>query len=113
MSHPGARKVAARITEVYGQMPNKFDNLSALLAGEVFPSEAVTRHLSDFYGNLNEESAVKLLQDCIKRVKENYLRVQSKELVSSLRGSNPADSAGQLEQIMNIHKNRRSLNRDS
>ncbi len=111
--HPGAQAVFKRIAEVYRLMPNKFDTLSALLAGEVHPSEAVTRHLSDPYRTLTDEAAVKLLQDCIKRVKENSLKIKSKELVSNLRGSNPSDSAEQLEQIMNVHKDRRSLNRDS
>src|ERR1044071_8844950 len=91
-SHPGAKVVSKRIMEVYRLMPNKFDNLSALLAGEVQPAEAVTRHLSEPYRSLNSEGAAKLLQDCIKRVKEKDLRLKSKELVSNLRGSNPADS---------------------
>jgi DNA primase len=112
-SHPGAKLVAKRIMEVYRLMPNKFDNLSALLAGEVQPPEAVTRHLSEPYRSLTNDGAAKLLQDCIKRVKENDLRTRSKELVSNLRGSNPADSSEQLEQIMNIHRDRRSLNRNS
>jgi len=113
MSHPGARAVAARIAEVYRLMPNKFDTLSALLAGEVQPSEAVTRHLSEPYRSLQPDSAAKLLQDCIKRVKQNFLKTKSRELVSNLRGSNPADSAEQLEQLVNIHKDRWSLNRDT
>ncbi len=113
ISHPGGHAVFARIAEVYRLMPNKFDTLSALLAGEVKPPEMVTRHLSAPYRGLGEDAAAKLLQDCIKRVKENFLKSKSKELVSNLRGSNPADSSDKLEQIMNIQRNRRSLNRDS
>lgn len=113
IAHPGGRALFARIAEVYRLMPNKFDTLSALLAGEVKPSEMVTRHLSEPYRGLGEDAAAKLLQDCVKRVKENFLKSKSKELVSNLRGSNPADSTDKLEQIMNIHRNRRSLNRDS
>lgn len=113
LSHPGGRAVAQRIMEVYRLLPNKFDTLSALLTTEVQPSEAVTRYLSEPYCSLKDDSALKLLQDCIKRVKENFLRIKSKELVSNLRGSNPAESAEQLEQLMNIHKDRRSLTRDS
>lgn len=113
ITHPGALAVVNRIAEVYRLMPNKFDTLSALLAGEVKPPEMVTRHLSDPYRSLGEDAAAKLLQDCIKRVKENFLKSKSKELVSNLRGSNPADSSDKLEQIMNIQRNRRSLSRDS
>ena len=111
--HPGARAVFQRINEVYRQMPSKFDNLSALLANEVKPVETITRYLAEPFTSLNDEAARKLLQDCIKRVKETFLRKKSKELVSSLRGAGPANPADQLEQIMNIQKNRRSLSRDS
>lgn len=113
ITHPGAKAVFARIAEVYRLMPNKFDTLSALLSEEVKPTELVTRHLSDPYRSLEGDAAAKLLQDCIKRVKENFLKSKSKELLSNLRGSNPADSTEKLEQIMNIQRNRRSLNRDS
>lgn len=111
-AHPGVKSVFKRITEVYRQMPNKFDSLSALLADEVTPAEIITRHLSGTYTGLNDEAAHKLLQDCIKRVKQNYLRVKSKELVSSLRGAVSANPTDQLEQIMNIHKSRKSLDHD-
>lgn len=111
-AHPGVKAVFKRIAEVYRQMPNKFDSLSALLADEVTPAEIITRHLSGTYTGLNEEAAHKLLQDCIKRVKQNYLRVKSKELVSSLRGTVSANPTDQLEQIMNIHKSRKSLDHE-
>lgn len=113
LTHPGARRVFERVAEVYGQMPSKFDTLSALLTGEVSPADAITRHLSETYTGLGEDAATKLLQDCIKRVKENHLRLKSKELVKTLRGGGPVNSAEQLEQIMNVQKTRRSLNRDS
>ncbi len=111
-AHPGVKSVFKRITEVYRQMPNKFDSLSALLADEVTPAEIITRHLSGTYTGLDEEAAHKLLQDCIKRVKQNYLRLKSKELVSSLRGTVSANPTDQLEQIMNIHKSRKSLDHE-
>jgi DNA primase len=111
-AHAGAGQVYRRIAEVYGQLPNKFDTLSSLLVGEVKPVETITRHLSEPFTSLNDEAAIKLVHDCIKRVKENNLRMKSKELVSTLRAG-PANPSDQLEQIMNIHKNRRSLTRDS
>ena len=111
--HSGGRALFARIAEVYRLMPNKFDSLSALLVGEVKPSEVLTRHLSEPYSSLTAESAAKLLQDCTKRVKENFLKIKAKELVANLRGSGAAESSEKLEQIMNIQRNRRSLNRES
>jgi DNA primase len=111
-AHPGAKQVFARIAEVYRQMPNKFDTLSSLLAGEVKPVEAITLHLSELFTGLSGDAATKLVRDCIKRIKEKHFLMKSKELGSTLRAG-PANPSDQLEQIMNIHKNRRSLNRDS
>jgi DNA primase len=111
--HPGCQSVFSRLAEEYGRMPNKFASLSALLADEVVPVESITRHLSEEFQSLNADSAEKLLRDCLKRVKENFLRSKTKELVSGLVGSSPSESAGQLEQIMNIQRNRRQLNRNS
>ena len=112
-SHPGARGAFERIAEAYRLGPSKFDSLSALLANEVRPAEMITRHLTEPYVGLAADAVKKLLQDCVKRVRETYLRSKSKELTSSLRGAGPVNSAEQLEQIMNIHKSRRSLNRNS
>lgn len=112
-SHPGARGVFQRIGELYGLLPSKFDTLSASLAGEVTPPEAIARHLAEPYTSLNEDAGRKLLQDCIKRIKQNFLRTKSKELVSTLRGTGESAQTEQLEQIMNIHKSRRDLNSDS
>jgi DNA primase len=113
LTHPGCIAVFQKIAEVYRQMPSKFDTLPALLADQVRPAETVTRHLSEPYSNLNDEAARRLLQDCIKRVKSNFLRSKSKELVKSLHGAGGNISSEQLEQIMNIQKNRRSLNHES
>jgi DNA primase len=112
-THPGCTAVFRKILEVYGQMPSKFDTLSALLADQVKPVEIITRYITEPYVNLNTEAANKLLQDCIKRVKNDFLRSKSKALVSGLRGTGDVNPSEQLEQIMNIHKDRRSLNRDS
>jgi DNA primase len=113
ISHPGCKAVFQRIAEVYRQMPSKFDTLSALLADEVRPAEIITRFVSEPYTSLSTEAAIKLLQDCIKRVKNDSLKSKSKALVSSLRGAGDRNPSEQLEQIMNIQKDRRSLNRDS
>lgn len=112
-AHPGAKAVFDKIAEEYGQMPSKFDSLSAWLADQVRPVETITRFLTEAYANLNNEAANKLLHDCIKRVKSDALRSKHKALVSNLARAGEANPSEQLEQIMNIHKNRRSLNRDS
>ncbi|MGZ6479978.1 MAG: DNA primase [Bdellovibrionales bacterium] len=112
-AHSGAKTLFNKIAEEYGQMPSKFDTLSASLADKVKPIETITRFITEPYASLSNEAANKLLQDCIKRVKSDALRLKHKALVSGLSRTGEANPSEQLEQIMNIHKDRRSLNRDS
>lgn len=56
----------------------------------------------------DEEAELKLLRDCFKRVKENFLRDQAKRLARDLKNE---PSSEKLEQIMNIQRNRISLNK--
>mgnify|MGYP005613765309 CR=1 FL=1 len=67
--------------------------------------ETISQALAD----LPDEDATKVLRDCIKRVKSKYLSSKSNELVKGLRGQGEAVPSDQLEQIMNIQKDRRSL----
>jgi len=113
LAHAGTQRVWQRIVEVYGQMPSKFDTLTALLVGEVKPVELITKHLVEEYSNYSDETSSSLLQGCIKRIKEKALRLKSKELVSELRGTGTSAAVEQLEQFMNIQKNRRSLDSNS
>jgi DNA primase len=113
VSDPGLKKVFERLTQLYRQMPNKFDNLSALLTPEVKPTNVVTMFLSEPYRSLSTEAAEKLIHDCIKRIKENFMKQQMKELMTDLRGAHGPDQKKKLEQIMNIHRSRRQLNKDN
>lgn len=111
--HEGIRDVFARAIQLYGQMPNKFDSLSALLVTEVDPPETVSLHLQSPLADLSEEGAEKLLNDCSRRIREAFLRAQSKQLRANLRGQAPETQLEKLEQIMNIHRSRHSLNKES
>jgi hypothetical protein len=113
LTNPGVKSLFVKIVELYGQMPSKFDNLTASLADEVKPVGAITRHLDEFYTSLNDEAATKLLRDCMNRIGENYKRNQIKELMLDLRVQGQISSQEQLEQIMNIQKSRRSKAKDS
>lgn len=110
--NPGLKEIFRRIEEVYRQMPSKFDSLTALLVEKVEPSQVVTLHLHQPLSDLQAGGAKKLMKDCIHRVRQAHLRGKSKELVSRLRGQSTPEQLKQLEQIMNIHKNRHSLNKD-
>lgn len=111
--HEGVRAVFARAIQLYGQMPNKFDSLTALLVSEVEPPETVSLHLQSPLADLSEEGAEKLLNDCSRRIREAFSRAQTKQLRANLRGQGPQEQLEKLEQIMNIHRSRHSLNKES
>lgn len=113
ISHEGIKQVLARAQQLYGQMPNKFDSLSALLVAEVEPAEMVSLYLQPPLADLTEEGADKLVTDCSRKIREAYLRRQSKQLRANLHGHNAQEQIEKLEQIMNIHRSRHSLNKDS
>lgn len=113
LSHDGIREVFARAVQLYGQMPNKFDSLTALLVSEVEPPETVTLHLQSPLADLSEEGAEKLLNDCSRKIREAFSRTQTKKLRADMRGQGPEEQLEKLEQIMNIHRSRHSLNKES
>ncbi len=110
ITHLGVKKILERAIEVYRQDLNKFDKLVSLLVSSVdqpellFTSEPAGGG-SDGY---SEELEMKLLRDCFKRVHENFLREQAKQIAKSLTSET---SSEKLEQIMNIQRNRFSLNK--
>lgn len=110
IAHPGVKKILERATEVYRQDLNKFDKLVSLLVTYVDQPELLFFNEPAQGGDTeySEEAETKLLRDCFKRVRENSLREQAKQLVKDLK-SEP--SSEKLEQIMNIQRNRFSLNK--
>lgn len=111
VSHPGVKKILERAVEVYRQDLNKFDKLTSLLV--TFVDQPELLFLSDHASvagddNFSEESESKLLKDCFKRVRENSLREQARNLAKDLKSDSSSDK---LEQIMNIQRDRFSLNK--
>lgn len=111
IAHSGVKKILERASEVYRQDLNKFDKLTSLLVTYVDQPELL--FLSDQMvvagdESFSEESELKLLKDCFKRVRENFLREQAKQLVKGLKSDS---SSEKLEQIMNIQRDRFSLNK--
>lgn len=110
IAHEGLKKIFEKATDVYRQDLNKFDKLTSLLVSYVDQPEYL------FQGGPNletdpgfdEEAEMKLLRDCFKRVRENFLREQAKRLARDLKNE---PSSEKLEQIMNIQRNRMSLNK--
>lgn len=106
-AHAGLREVLQRAILIHGQMPNEFDKLTALLVSQVDLSEVLFLHLENHLENLNLEGAQKLIADCNRKVQDAFLKSQSRQITTTLRGRPAAEQLEKLEQIMNMHRQRR------
>lgn len=108
LSHPAVIEILKKATDVYRQDPNKFDKLTSLLVSFVDHPEVL--FVNENAGeSFDEDSERKLLRDVFKRVRDNSLKEQAKKLARDLKADPSADK---LEQIMNIQRNRHSLNKN-
>ncbi len=98
-----------RIERIYRQMPSNFDKLTGLLTTQVKPSSTVSLHLDKPFVDISREGAKKLISDCSRKIRESDLRIKQKQITSHLRGLKATDQLGQLEQIMNIQRDRQAL----
>ena len=110
ISHSGVKKILDKALDVYRQDLNKFDKLTSLLDSYVDHPELlfVVEPSADGDPGYDEESEAKLLRDCFKRVRDNFLRDQAKQLAQQLKAE---PSSEKLEQIMKAHRDRLSLNK--
>lgn len=110
IAHDGVKKILEKAMDVYRQDLSKFDKLTSLLVSYVDQPEflfQVAPVVATDPG-FDEEAENKLLRDCFKRVRENFLREQAKRLARDLKNE---PSSEKMEQIMNIQRNRISLNK--
>jgi DNA primase len=110
--HLGIKKILEKATDVYRQDIEKFDKLTSLLVSYVDHPEYLFYEIPSIESDpgFDEETEAKLLKDCFRRLKENFLREQAKAISKGLNGEL---SSEKLEQIMNIQRNRISLNKGS
>ncbi|HEY8271334.1 MAG TPA: DNA primase [Pseudobdellovibrionaceae bacterium] len=108
ISYQAIQEILKKAADVYRQDPNKFDKLTSLLVSFVDHPEAffVNENANESFDDENER---KLLRDVFKRVRDNSLRAQAKKLARDLKTE---PSAEKMEQIMNIQRNRHSLNKN-
>lgn len=107
--HEGVRSILSKASEVYRQDLNKFDKLTSLLVNEVDQPELLfANEAAKSDDNYDQEIESKMLNDCFKRVRDNFLKEQSRQLTKELKSELTTEK---LEQIMNIQRNRISLNK--
>lgn len=110
IAHEGVKKILEKAVDVYRQDLEKFDKLTSLLVSYVDRPEYLFVAEPSIGGDpgFDEEAESKLLRDCFKRVRESFLKEQAKQLARDLKNE---PSSEKLEQIMNIQRNRLSLNK--
>lgn len=108
-SHKVLAAFLHELNQLYGQMPNKFDTLSASVISKVEPKSVLGLQFDEILTGLNEEDRIKFFKDCIRKIKEAYLNRQAKNLSNQLRGKSSKEQLGELEQLMNIQKTKLSL----
>ncbi len=111
IAHDGVKKILEKALDVYRQDLSKFDKLTSLLVSYVDKPEYLFEMSPAGTGDpgFDEEAEQKLLRDCFKRVKENFLREQAKRLAKDLKNG---PSSEKLEEIMRIQRDRISLNKN-
>ncbi len=120
MSHAGVRQIFQAAEAFYRQMPNEFAKLSAYLMTKAEPPGALTLHMGEPLCAMSAEELTRFADDCVRQVREKFLRNKSRELAASLQTNMATTSEEQLsdeqvsklEQIMNIQKSKRTLRRD-
>ncbi|RYZ83415.1 MAG: toprim domain-containing protein, partial [Proteobacteria bacterium] len=109
IANPSVKSILTKAEDVYRQDLEKFDKLTSLLVSFVDQPELL--FLSDGTAeSFDEDSERKLLKDCFKRIRDNSLREQAKKLAKDLKTE---PSSEKMEQIMNIQRNRHTLNKNS
>lgn len=110
----GVLLILKKAEEVYGQDPTKFDRLVSRLISYVDQPEVLFWNEEINHFQYEAESEIKLVKDCIKRVRETFLRDRAKNLTLDFRlafkESQEMDPDA-LEKIMNLQRNRISLNK--
>lgn len=110
VSHEGLKKILIKAADVYGQDLDKFDKLTSLFVNYVDQPELLFVEESPSGGReiqeFDQEKEEKLLKDCFKKVRDNFLKQQARSLADGLKSGMTPEK---LEQIMQIQRNRHSL----
>mgnify|MGYP001181087253 CR=1 FL=1 len=101
-------KIAGLIIEThekYLQNLNEFDNLTASLVDRVEPPEILNLQFQKQIADLKAGEERKLIDDCIRRVKQEALKRKSKELAYAI-ASAPTEREQKLEELRDLQKSK-------
>src|SRR5690606_36009162 len=132
LSSPSLQKALKRAIELYRQSPKSFVKLTAILSNEFENPSFLTLHLSEVGLNLSvnskegqkgtdntfnvahteqqlEEQKIKLLKDCIQKIRTKEIKRKANILVNELKTQKDPKK---LEQFVNVIKHKQSIKSD-
>jgi DNA primase len=119
VTSPGVRKVLEKAALTARQDPEKFDKLAGLLTSfvdrpdllfayqdwDLVEDPGIEKTMAE--SDTAREAETRMLQDCIKRIRDNSLKTLAEKLTEEVRKSPTPEM---LEQLMNLQRERRALN---
>ena len=109
-SSQNSKILLEKLMSLYRQRPLDFDKFTALMAGGVEPSSAITQHLDRSWSQMDASALEKFFNDCLKKVQEDDLKLQQRNLREKMRSPDPLERQKHLEQFVNIQKHIKALN---
>ncbi len=92
--------------ELYRQDQNNFAKLTVLLSDKLEDPGLITQHLHKDFAEQIEVGGERLVKDCMEKIKNRDLRLQSKRLTQEMKLE---QDPSKLEQFMNIQREKHSI----
>ena len=105
-SHAKLSETFLWIHQKYLQNPSEFDKLTASLVDRIEPAQMLNLQFHPELQNIGSEEEQKLVEDCIKRVKQEALRRKARELVSTLSTESAEDKERRLQEIRDLQSSK-------
>jgi hypothetical protein len=112
VTHAGVREMFIQAEARYRQMPNEFAKLPAYLMNLTDTPKFLGLQLGEPICSMSDEALDRYVSDCLRQVRDKFLRNRTREIAASLRMSSPNQQKEKLEQIMNIQMSKHTRRRD-
>lgn len=109
---PNTRALLNMVIERYRHNPETFASMTSSVLTRVKDTENITLPFANFTGNEPQKDEIKLFEASLKRVLDSHLKLRMLALTSEIKNAGQGNgSSEKLEQIVNIQKDRRDLNK--
>jgi DNA primase len=111
LTDSGVMELFMLAESIYRQMPSEFAKLTGHLMTKTEHPEELGLHLGDL-ASMPEDELSKLTDDCLRQIRQKFLRNRTRELTAQLRNAPVERQLEQMEELMKIQKDKHSLKRD-